>query len=261
MILLKSKEEIEKIREGGKILSAVLVEMMKAAAPGVTTWEIDELCGRLMKDAGGKSSFLGYRSPGDRRAYPTNACLSVDGEVVHAPADEKRVLKEGQLLKLDVGLSYKGMCTDMAATVGIGRISTGAERLMVVTRKCLLLGIEKTRKGGWISDIGKAVDKLARQEGYSTVKDLVGHGVGRYVHEDPRIPNYFDSEMDPVRIGVGMVLAIEPMINAGDDEVHTLDDDWTVATTDGELSAHWEATVAITEDGTEIMTPIPEIRL
>ncbi len=259
MIIIKSQEEIEKIREGGRILSSVLVEMMKAAQPGVTTWELDLLCARLMQEAGGKSSFLGYRSPGDRRAYPSNACLSVDGEVVHAPADKRRVLKEGQLLKIDVGLSYKGMCTDMAATVGIGRVSLEAKHLLAVTRECLLLGIDKTRRGGWISDIGKAVDKRARQEGFSTVKALVGHGVGRYVHEDPHIPNFFDRAESPVRVSEGMVLAIEPMINAGGDEVYTLDDDWTVATADGELSAHWEATVAITENGTEIMTPIPEI--
>lgn len=257
MIYLKTPQEIEDIREGGHILSAILGELVQNVRPGVTTGELDALAEKRMREAGGEPSFKGYRTGGDVRPFNSSVCTSINGEVVHAPAHPSRPVQEGDVLKLDIGLRYKGLCTDMAVSVGVGEISAEARQLIDVTRESLLLGVEKCRRGAWISEIGKAVDKFVRRHGYSTVKDLVGHGVGKYVHEGPSIPNFFDRDLDPCRIEEGMVLAIEPMVNAGEDEVRMLKDKWTVVTADKALSAHWEMTVAITPNGTEIMTPLP----
>ncbi|MEK9151887.1 MAG: type I methionyl aminopeptidase [Patescibacteria group bacterium] len=257
MVYLKNIEEIDKIRAGGLILSNILGELVRRSGPGVATAELDRLAERLMREAGGEPSFKGYRTSGDVRPFPSSVCISLNDEVVHAPATPSRKLKEGDLLKLDIGIRYQGMCTDMAVTVGIGTISEEAQRLVEATRRSLGVGLEKTVAGNWISDIGKAVDKFVRRNGFTTVKDMVGHGVGKYVHEDPRIPNYFDASLEPVRIAPGMVLAIEPMVNAGADDVRMLDDAWTVVTADHRLSAHFEVTVAVFKDKTEIMTPLP----
>jgi methionyl aminopeptidase len=257
MIIFKSDEEIAAARESGALLSRILTELISLVRPGVTTGELDALAEKRMRDAGGEPSFKGYRSGEDVRPFPSTVCTSINHEVVHAPADPSRPVKEGDLLKLDIGVRYKGMCTDMAVTVPVGEVSEEAKNLIRVTKESMLLGVEKAIAGNWISDIGKAVDKHVRRAGFSTVKDLVGHGVGKYVHEDPRIPNYFDRELDPVRMKPGMVLAIEPMVNAGEDEVRVLNDDWTIVTADARMSAHFEVTIAITKDGTEIITPVP----
>ena len=258
MIFIKSDQEIDDIREGGKILSDILTELVSLVKPGVTTGELDTLAEKRMREAGGEPSFKNYRSDSHTPPFPSTVCTSINTEVVHAPADPSRPVREGDLLKLDIGLRYKGLCTDMAVTVGVGEISEEAKKLISVTKESMLLGVAKALPGGWISDIGKAVVKFVRNNKYSTVKDLVGHGVGKYVHEDPRIPNYFDREMDPVRIKKGMVLAIEPMVNVGDDEVRILPDGWTIVTADGALSAHFEVTIAINDTGYEIMTPVPK---
>ncbi|HSD12621.1 MAG TPA: type I methionyl aminopeptidase [Patescibacteria group bacterium] len=258
MIILKTPEEIEKIREGGAILSRILTELVDNVKPGVTTGELDALAEKRMREAGGEPSFKGYRTDPDVRPFASTVCTSINNEVVHAPATPSRVVKEGDILKLDIGLRYKGLCTDMAVTVPVGMVSGEALGLIEVTKESMLAGIAKARPGAWVSDIGKTVDKIVRKNGFSTVKDLVGHGVGHHVHEDPRIPNYFDPELDPVKIESGMVLAIEPMVNMGEDEVRMKRDGWTVVTEDGSLSAHYEVTIAITEDGMEIMTPVPE---
>ena len=257
MIHLKSEQEIRNIREGGAILAAILAEASARVEPGVTTVELDAFIEERMIAAGGEPSFKGYRS-GRSRPFPHAACVSINSEVVHGLAAPARKLKSGDLLKLDVGLRYKDGYTDMAATVPVGQVSAEALRLMRATREALTIGIDKVRSGGWISDIGKAVDKHVRRQGFSTVKDLVGHGVGKYVHEEPQIPNYFDPSLEPVLIEPGMVLAIEPMVNAGGDAVRTKPDGWTVITADGSLSAHFEMTVAVTAKGVEIMTPLPD---
>lgn len=258
MIILKTDKEIAAAREGGKVLSDILGELVGMVAPGVTTREIDALAERRMREAGGEPSFKGYRTDVGVPPFPSTVCTSVDHEVVHAPATPSRTLEEGQIFKMDIGLRYKGMCTDMAVTVPVGRISDDDRDLLNVTRESLMIGIEKCVEGGWISDIGKAVDKHVRRNRYSTVKDLVGHGVGRYVHEEPRVPNYFDQALDPVRIEKGMMLALEPMVNAGRDAVRVLGDAWTIVTADGRKSAHFEVTLAITGKGTEILTPLPD---
>ena len=258
MIILKTAEEIEKIREGGVILSRILTELVANAKPGITTGELDALAETRMREAGGEPSFKGYRTDPDVRPFPTSESTSINDEVVHAPASPSRVVEDGDILKLDIGLRYKGLCTDMAVTVPVGEVSKEALELIRVTKGSMLAGIAKAMPGNWVSDIGKAVDKMVRRNGYTTVKDLTGHGVGHHVHEDPRIPNYFDPELDPVKIEPGMVLAIEPMVNMGEDEVRMRRDGWTVVTEDGSLSAHYEVTIAVTKEGMEIMTPIPE---
>ncbi len=258
MIIFKTDEEIQKIREGGAILSRILTELVANVKPGATTGALDALAEKRMREAGGEPSFKGYRTDPDVRPFASTVCTSINNEVVHAPATPSRAVKEGDLLKLDIGLRYKGMCTDMAVTVPVGKVSQEALDLVAVTKESMLAGINKARPGAWISDIGKTVDKIVRKNGYTTVKDLVGHGVGHHVHEDPRVPNYFDPELDPVKIQPGMVLAIEPMVNMGEEDVRMKRDGWTVVTHDGSLSAHYEVTIAITEDGMEIMTPVPE---
>ena len=257
MIILKTSEEIELIREGGHILSSILGELVAMAKPGVGTVDLDTHAERRMREVGGEPSFKGYRTGKDVRPFPSTVCISLNDEVVHAPAIPSRTLQDRDVLKLDIGIRYKGYCTDMAVTVQVGETTDDVTKLIRATKESLLLGVEKAKEGNWISDIGKTVDKYIRRQGYSTVKDLVGHGFGKYVHEDPRIPNYFDTRLEPVKIVRGMVLAIEPMVNVGEDVVRVLDNEWTVATADHTLAAHFEMTIAITDKGTEVMTPLP----
>lgn len=258
MVILKTPAEIDSIREGGHILSRILTELVATVRPGITTGELEALADQRMREAGGEPSFKGYKTDPSITPFNSAVCLSIDDEVVHGPAYPSREVKEGSLLKLDIGLRYKGMCTDMAVTVPVGKVSDEALKLIRVTKESLLLGLEKAVVGGWVSDIGKAVDKHVRRHGYTTVKDLTGHGVGHHVHEDPRIPNYLDRDMTPVKLIPGMVIAIEPMVNAGEDYVRVKRDQWTIVTQDKSLSAHYEVTLALTASGTEIMTPIPE---
>ncbi|KPJ85704.1 hypothetical protein AMJ57_02035 [Parcubacteria bacterium SG8_24] len=258
MIYLKTKEEIDIIREGGIILSETLGKLVRQVRPGVGTGELDELAERLIYEAGGRPSFKGYMTEDDIRPFPSSVCLSINQEVVHAPAKPSRDLKEGDILKLDIGLQYRGLYTDMAMTVPVGQISEKAERLIKVTRESLERAVGQTIAGNYISDIGRAVDNRVTADGFTTVKALVGHGVGKHVHEDPRIPNFVDPTLEPTLIRPGMVLALEPMVNAGTDEVALLPDGWTVVTADSSLSAHFEVTVAVTEEGNEVMTPLPK---
>jgi methionyl aminopeptidase len=228
------------------------------AKPGVTTGDLDAYAERRMREQGAEPSFKGYKSKGDKIPFPSTVCMSINNEVVHAPAVPSRALKDGDLFKMDIGLWYEDLCTDMAVTVPIGNVREEYKELARVTRESLYRGVEKAQEGGLISSIGKAVDKYVVRHNYTTVKDLVGHGVGHAVHEDPRIPNYFDESFDEVRIERGMVLAIEPMVNIGEEDVNVLRDGWTIVTADGSWAAHFEVTIAITENGTEIITPLPE---
>lgn len=259
MIILKTAEEIQAARECGRLLSSVLGELIAMVRPGATTLELDTHAEKRMRELGGEPCFKGYKTPGDPVPFPSTVCTSINDEVVHAPADPPRVYRQGDLAKLDIGMRYKGMCTDMAVTVPVGNVSEEAKRLIAATRESLMIGVGKCVNGGVISDIGKAVDKHVVAAGFSTVKALVGHGVGRYVHEDPHIPNFFDPDLPRVRIVPGMLLAIEPMVNAGRDDVRILKDGWTIIAADKRLSAHFEVTLAVTENGTEIVTPLPDI--
>ncbi|MFA6603641.1 MAG: type I methionyl aminopeptidase [Patescibacteria group bacterium] len=255
MIDLKTGPEIEIIRAGGRILADILARLAAEAKPGVTTGELEALAQKLMRAAGGEPAFQGYRPEGSRTAFPTAICSSLNDEVVHGMALPSRPVASGDLLKLDVGLKYRGFFTDTALTVAVGEVAPERLKLLEATRASLNIGLKQVRPGAWVSDIGKAIDRHVRRLGYSTVKDLTGHGVGRAVHEEPPIPNYFDRSLEPVRLVPGMVIAIEPMVNAGRDEVRVKRDGWTIATADGQPSAHFEVTVAVTAKGLEILTP------
>jgi len=247
MIDLKSEKEIELIAKSAEILSEVLIKMKEMIKPGITTEEIDGLARKMVKDHGVKAAFLGYRG------YPAAVCVSVNEEVVHGIPSSKIKLKEGDIVSLDFGVEREGFFSDAALTVPVGKISGRAQKLIKVTQEALLKGIDMAKPGNRISDISAAVQRYVEANGFSVVRDLCGHGVGRKVHEEPMIPNFGKPGQGPL-IQPGMVLALEPMVNAGSYEVATLDDDWTVVTMDGDVSAHFEHTVAVREYGPVILT-------
>jgi methionyl aminopeptidase len=226
---------------------AVLEELVRAAAPGVTTAELDRLARARTRALGAEPAFLGYHG------YPAALCVSVNDEVVHGIPSEERVLAEGDVVGLDFGVVLDGWYGDSARTVPVGRISAAAARLLEVTEGALARAIAAARPGGRLGDLGAAVQAFAEPRGFTVVRDFVGHGIGRRLHEPPQIPNVGAAGTGPV-LRAGMVLAIEPMVNAGGSEVSTLDDGWTAVTEDGSLSAHFEHTVAITENGPEVLT-------
>ncbi|GAC1658960.1 MAG: type I methionyl aminopeptidase [Candidatus Elarobacter sp.] len=246
MISIKSSREIEIMRRGGKITSKTLAVLMAAAKPGITTGELNRLADESIRSMGGIPTFIGYHG------YPSAICASVNDEVVHGmPGD--RVLEDGDLLSIDIGTTFEGYVSDSAVTIAIGNVSESATRLMRVTQECLMLGIAQMQPGNHLGDIGHAVQQHAESHGYGVVRALVGHGVGRKMHEDPQVPNYGTPGQGPV-LRKGLVLAIEPMITEGSWEVETLDDGWTVVTEDGKLAAHFEHTIAITDQGPKILT-------
>jgi methionyl aminopeptidase len=260
MALIKTKEEIEAMREGGALLSRALQAAVDAVKPGVTMAELDKIATKVIEDGGGKPSFKGYKG-GGTVPFPSTVCISVNDEVVHGLGTRETVLMEGDIIGLDIGCWYKGLATDMAVTVPVGSISKERLALLRVTRDSMRAGVEAAKEGGMVSDIGAAVEDAIDTKKYGIVKSLVGHGVGHAVHEDPHIPNYRTKKFPPVNIQKGMCLAIEPMVTTGTDEVDTLDDGWTIATADGSDAGHFEVTIAITENGTEVLTPEPEIHL
>lgn len=257
MITLKKKKDIKRLRIAGKILAKVLEETSRMIRPGVATQELDIFAEKRILELGAKPSFKGYAGGENDPPFPTTLCTSVNEEVVHTPASV-RVLKEGDIIGVDIGLKYtvlgKEYFVDMAKTFGVGTVSPQAQKLMEVTQDALNIGIREIRPGKFISDIGRAVQAYVEKEGFSVVRNLVGHGVGFAVHEDPKIPNYFSEKMQKILIQKGMVLAIEPMVNVGGYEIQTLDDGWTVVTRDSSFSAHFEHTIAVTEKGCEILT-------
>jgi len=257
MVTIKKPKEIEVLRQGGKILAGVLAELVKKAEPGLRTTELDKLAEKLIKQKGGVPSFKNYQGRGEAIPYPATICASVNNQLVHTPPSNYE-LKNGDILSIDLGMKYpaegKGYFTDMATTIAIGKISPLARKLLKVTQKSLLEGIAQIKEGNNLSDISRAIQKYAESQGFSVVRQLVGHGVGYEVHEEPRIPNYVDSKYKDVKLKAGMVLAIEPMVNVGEAAVKSLNDGWTVVTADGKLCAHFEHTVVVTKDGVEILT-------
>ncbi len=246
MITIKSPREIEIMRRSGKITAKTLAMLMQAAKPGVSTGELDRLADASIRSMGGIPTFVGYNG------YPSAICTSVNDEVVHGmPGD--RVLCEGDLLSIDIGTTLDGYVSDSAVTVAIGTVSDAAARLMRVTQECLMHGIAAMQLGNRLGDIGSAVQRHAEANGYGVVRALVGHGVGRKMHEDPQVPNY-GTPGEGTALRRGLVLAVEPMITEGTFEVATLEDGWTVVTEDGKLAAHFEHTIAITDDGPKILT-------
>ncbi len=255
MIKFKTEEQIAILAEGGKILSKVLAEVIRNAKPGTTTGELNALAEKLIKGYGGVPSFKGYKAAWAEHVYPAALCVSVNDEVVHGIPDDSRVLEEGDIVGFDCGLKYKGLYTDMAISVGIGKVSPEVKKLLKVTKEALMAGIKKIKPGRKLSDIAKAIDAVVVRNGFSGVKQLCGHGVGFAAHEDPQVPNQWPSPgVRDVVLEDGMVLALEPMVNIGDWPVETLDDGWTIVTADGSLSAHFEHTIAVTKDGYKILT-------
>lgn len=249
-VSIKSAREIELMRESCRLLSIVHEELGKAIRPGMSTHEVDALGEKLIRDFGCVPNFLHYNG------YPASICVSVNNEVVHGIPKKERILKEGDIVSLDAGLIYKGYHSDAARTYGVGKISPEAQKLIDVTRQSFFEGIKMAKVGNHLYDISNAIDAYVSQFGYGIVRDLVGHGVGTSLHEDPQIPN-FAQKRRGLKLEAGMTLAIEPMINMGRCDVEWLDDNWTVVTEDGSLSAHYENTVLITEGEPEILT-LPE---
>ena len=246
MIILKSPSEIELMRTAGGVIAECLDLAQKAIAPGLRLADLDAEIEALMVARGGKPSFLGYIG------YPKATCISVNEEVVHG-IPGPRQLREGDIVGLDVGVQIRGYHADAARTFAVGRISPAARRLMQVTREALEKGIEQARVGNRLSDISHAVQSHAEAAGFSVVRTLVGHGIGQALHEKPQVPNYGPPGLGP-RLRSGMVLALEPMVNAGTADVYTKADRWTIVTADGSLSAHYEQTVAITDNGPDVLT-------
>ncbi|MFS8084513.1 MAG: type I methionyl aminopeptidase [Acidobacteriota bacterium] len=246
MIIGKSQKEIEKMRASGQLVGRVLQELRAMVQPGLTTLEVDEAADRMIRDAGAQPTFKGYNG------FPFSICASVNEQVVHGfPSSYE--LQEGDIFSIDVGVTLDGFVGDTAATIPVGRVDEDRLKLIRVTEECLQLAIEQCRVGNHVGDIGWAVQSHAEDHGYSVVRDYVGHGIGRRMHEDPQIPNYGKPGKGP-KIRKGYVFAVEPMINIGSQHTKTLKDGWTVVTLDGQPSAHVEHTIAITEAGPEVLT-------
>ena len=248
MIILKSRHEIEKMKISNRIVVEVLEEIKKKIRVGVTTIELDRLAESVILKKGGTPAFKGYRG------YPNSLCISINEQVVHGIPSNRR-LKDGDLVSIDLGVYHDGYYGDAAITVGAGEITSEAKRLLDATQKALYIGIEKAMAGNHLSDISNAVQMYVEREGFSVVRAFVGHGIGTSLHEEPQVPNFGEAGKGPL-LKNGMVLAIEPMVNAGVSDVEVLEDDWTVVTADGSLSAHFEHTVAVTDNGVEILTKI-----
>jgi len=251
MILLKSREDIERMRVASGIVAEILAEIRDRVRPGVSTAELDALAESLTRQKGARPAFKGYTVAG--RVFPASICISINDEVVHGVPSGRRTLQAGDIVGLDFGVCHQGYFGDAAMTVAVGRVSPEADRLMEVTRAALAAGIEAAVPGAHVGDISGAIQDTAEGAGYSLVREFVGHGIGRSLHEDPQVPNYRTGARG-VRLQEGLVLAIEPMVNAGSPEVYVKEDGWTAATRDGRLSAHFEHSVAITADGPYILS-------
>ena len=252
-IIIKNEKEIEILREGGRRLATVLQQVAKHVAPGVTAIELDQLALRLIHEMGDEPAFLNYKPYGAKKPYPASICISVNSEVVHGIPKATTVLKEGDIVSLDLGLKHKGMFTDHAVTVPVGKISKEIRELLDTTEASLYAGIAEAVKGNRTGDVGYAVEQFANKKKYGIVRDLAGHGVGKHIHEDPYIPNYGKRGTGEI-FKTGMVVAIEPMFNLGGDDVVLFGDGYTYKTADGKKSAHFEHTVLITDGEPEILT-------
>ncbi|MDY4813494.1 MAG: type I methionyl aminopeptidase [Ruminococcus sp.] len=253
MVVIKSSRELQKMKDACRISANALVVAGKAVEPGVSTLEIDTIVRKYIEKEGATPSFLGYGG------FPASACISVNNVVIHGIPSKKQILKEGDIVSVDVGAFYDGFHGDNAYTFKCGKVSAEAEALLKATEESLYEGIKQAKAGNRVGDIGSAVQKYVEDRSYSVVRDFVGHGVGAKLHEEPSVPNY-GTPGRGVRLIPGMTIAIEPMVNVGDYKVKVLSDEWTTVTADGSLAAHFEHTVAITSDGPQIMT-IPDLKL
>ena len=247
MITIKSAKQVDKMRASAKITKEALELLERSVRPGISTAQLNKIAHDFIVSKGAKPNFLNYNG------FPGSICTSVNDEVVHGIPDKHVVLKEGDIISIDMGAVLDGWHSDAARTFGVGKISDEAQRLIDVTRESFFEGIKYLKHGAKLGDVSSAIQTYVEEHGYSVVRDLVGHGIGQNLHEDPSVPN-FGKAGRGVKLAAGMTLAIEPMVNAGKYNVAVLDDDWTVVTDDGSLSAHYENTVLITKDGYEILT-------
>ena len=249
MINLKTAHEIDLMARAGSLLASVLPPLKEACEAGVKTIELDRIADKLIRAGGAKPGFLGYHG------FPNSICVSINDEAVHGIPGNRKIVS-GDLVSLDLGLVLEGFWADVGITVGVGKIAKEGERLIQVTEQALYVGIEKARPGGYLGDISSAIQKHVEAAGFSVIRQFVGHGIGRQMHEDPQVPN-FGTPGTPPKLKAGMTLAIEPMVNAGSHEVYMKPDGWTICTADGRLSAYFEHTVAITEQGPLVLTASP----
>jgi methionyl aminopeptidase len=252
MIFLKSPQEIEIMRTANQIVAEILAELRRYIAPGITTADLDRLAEELIHKKGAQSAFKGYRLR-NSTPFPATICISINEEVVHGIPSPQRVLQEGDVVSLDFGVVYRGFYGDAAVTVGVGEMSDPARALVRVAEEALDAGIVTIRVGGRLGDVSAAIQERVESAGFSVVREFVGHGIGRHLHEDPQVPNYGLRDRG-IRLREGLVLAIEPMVNMGRPEVVLKADGWTAVTQDGDLSAHFEHSVAITEHGPEVLS-------
>jgi methionyl aminopeptidase len=254
VIVYKSPEDLDRMRRAGRIVAGTIDRVLEAVRPNVSTAELDAVAEAYIRDQRAIPSFKGYGGNGGRAPFPASICTSINEEIVHGIPSKGRTVAEGDLLKLDFGAIWEGFHGDSAVTVIVGDPpSAEADKLVRVTEEALEAGIEQIRPGGRLSDIGAAVEQVARGAGFEVVREYVGHGIGRDLHEDPQIPNYGRAGRGPV-LKPGLVVAVEPMVNVGGWETRVLSDGWTVVTEDGSLSAHFEHTIAVTQDGHEVLT-------
>lgn len=253
-VSIKSSTEIELMREAGRILALTHDELAKRIKPGMSTLEVDRIGEEIIRSYGCIPSFLNYNG------YPASICVSINEEVVHGIPSKNRIIQEDDIVSLDAGVIYKGYHSDAARTLIMPSVSDEVKELVKVTRECFFEGIKQAVPGNHVRDIGKAVQEYAEAHGYSVVRDLIGHGVGSKLHEDPEVPNFVTTRRGP-KLRPGMTLAVEPMINLGEYDVYWLEDDWTVVTEDGLPSAHYENTILITDGEPEILSTAPGIAL
>lgn len=254
MVTIKKPEEIAILREGGKRHAEILRRVAAAVAPGISATTLNTLAEKLIKENGDQAAFLGYTPKDAKRPYPASLCVSVNDEVVHGiPNETEKILREGDIVGLDLGLKHQDLFTDAAVTVSVGKVDEAAKKLIETTEKALAIGIIAAQSGGYVSDIGAAIEKFVKPFGYGIVRDLAGHGVGYAVHEPPFVPN-FGKKGKGKKLLPGMVLAIEPMLNEGTEKVILNSDGYTFRTADGKRSAHFEHTIVITENGAEVLT-------
>jgi methionyl aminopeptidase len=254
MIVRKNMQELEKMRASGLLVWKILDTLKKMVKEGVTTYDLEVTAEKMMQDAGARPAFKGYSTAAAGTKFPYVLCTSVNDEIVHGMPSQKRQLKSGDIVSIDTGVQLNGYYGDSAVTVGVGEISPEAQKLMDVTRESLELAIEKARPGNRLFDICGAVERHVTSHGFSVVREFVGHGIGTQMHEEPQIPNYVDRRSENPRLKEGMVLAIEPMVNAGKPGSRVQSDRWTAVTEDGKYSAHFEHTVAITGNGPWVLT-------
>ncbi|MDO8521087.1 MAG: type I methionyl aminopeptidase [bacterium] len=253
MAKIKTAEEIALLRESGKRLAHVLAALKAAIKPGITTKDLDLLAEKLIRDGGDEPPFLNYTPRGATTPFPASLCVSLNEEIVHGIPSASRIIKEGDVVSIDLGLTHKGMITDAALTVVVGTVAPEVAKLIKETERSLYEGIKAVRAGGHIGDIGFAIERVAKEHGYGIVRELGGHGVGHRVHEDPYVPNYGKKGTGPI-LKEGMVLALEPMFLLGKEDIRVMPDGYTVVSKDGSISAHFEHTIVVTENGAEIVT-------